>query len=99
MGLVRPLQPRSAFLEMLAAQLDGRRELGDGQLYRLCRAAPTVLAASRASRQATARRRGGATAAPRGLGIRRDVACDGEQRSPRLQRSLDAVSLAPRRHL
>jgi hypothetical protein len=39
MGLVRPLQPRqrTAFLEMLAVKLDGRRELGDGQLYRLCR--------------------------------------------------------------
>jgi hypothetical protein len=39
MALSRPLSPdqRSRFLEMLAAKLDGRRELGDGQLYRLCR--------------------------------------------------------------
>jgi hypothetical protein len=39
MQLSRPLLPaqRIAFLEMLAARLDGRRELGDGAIYRLCR--------------------------------------------------------------
>jgi hypothetical protein len=39
MGLSRPLLPaqRTAFLEMLAAKLNGQRELGDGALYRLCR--------------------------------------------------------------
>jgi hypothetical protein len=38
MGLARPLQPqqRTAFLEMIAAKLNGRREIGDGQLHRLC---------------------------------------------------------------
>jgi hypothetical protein len=35
MGLARPLQPqqRTAFLEMIAAKLNGRREIGDGQLH------------------------------------------------------------------
>jgi hypothetical protein len=40
MDLVRPLLPhqRTAFLEMLAAELNGRREeIGDGRLYQLCR--------------------------------------------------------------
>jgi hypothetical protein len=39
MGLARPLLPaqRTAFLEMLAAKLNGRREIGDGMLYQLCR--------------------------------------------------------------
>src|SRR5262245_33110671 len=39
MALARPLTPnqRSAFLEMLATKLDGRGELGDGQIYRACR--------------------------------------------------------------
>jgi len=39
MGLVRPLQPhqRSLFLEMLAAKLNSRREIGDGEVYRVCR--------------------------------------------------------------
>jgi hypothetical protein len=39
MQLARPLQPqqRSTFLEMLAAKLNGQRELGDGAIYRLCR--------------------------------------------------------------
>jgi hypothetical protein len=39
MQLTRPLQPdqRVAFFEMLAAKLNGRREIGDGTIYRLCR--------------------------------------------------------------
>jgi hypothetical protein len=39
MQLARPLSPdqRAAFLEMVAAKLNGRSSLGDGQLYRLCR--------------------------------------------------------------
>ena len=39
MQLARPLQPdqRVAFLEMLVAKLNGCRELGDGQLYQICR--------------------------------------------------------------
>jgi hypothetical protein len=39
MGLVRPLLPRqrTAFLEMLAAKLNGRHEIGDGTIYLLCR--------------------------------------------------------------
>jgi hypothetical protein len=39
MQLARPLLPaqRVAFLEMLAARLNGQRELGDGAIYRLCR--------------------------------------------------------------
>jgi hypothetical protein len=39
MQLARPLSPvqRTAFLEMLAAKLNGQRELGDGEVYRLCR--------------------------------------------------------------
>jgi hypothetical protein len=40
MDLVRPLLPhqRTAFLEMLAAELNGRcEEIGDGRLYQLCR--------------------------------------------------------------
>ena len=39
MQLSRPLLPaqRIAFLEMLAAKLNGRGELGDGTLYQLCR--------------------------------------------------------------
>jgi hypothetical protein len=39
MGLARPLSPaqRIAFLEMLAAKLNGQRELGDGEVYRVCR--------------------------------------------------------------
>jgi hypothetical protein len=39
MQLARPLSPdqRTAFLELLAAKLNGQRELGDGALYRLCR--------------------------------------------------------------
>jgi hypothetical protein len=39
MALARPLLPsqRTAFLEMLAAKLDGRGEIGDGQLHQLCR--------------------------------------------------------------
>jgi hypothetical protein len=38
-ALARPLQPgqRAVFLEMLAAKLNGQRELGDGAIYRLCR--------------------------------------------------------------
>jgi hypothetical protein len=39
MALARPLSPhqRIAFLEMVAAKLNGQRELGDGAIYRLCR--------------------------------------------------------------
>jgi len=39
MALARPLLPsqRTAFLELLAAKLDGQREPGDGALYRICR--------------------------------------------------------------
>ena len=39
MGLARPLQPaqRVAFLQMVAAKLNGQRELGDCAIYRLCR--------------------------------------------------------------
>ena len=39
MQLARPLLPHqgSAFLELLAAKLNGQRELGDGEVYRLCR--------------------------------------------------------------
>jgi hypothetical protein len=39
MRIARPLSPpqRTAFLEMLAAKLNGQRELGDGEVYRLCR--------------------------------------------------------------
>jgi hypothetical protein len=39
MQLTRPLTPhqRTAFLEMLAAKLNGRREIGDGSLYQLLR--------------------------------------------------------------
>lgn len=39
MQLARPLAPdqRTAFLEMLAAKLNGRREIGDGELHRLVR--------------------------------------------------------------
>jgi hypothetical protein len=39
MALARPLSPdqRSRFLELLAAKLNGQRELGDGAIYRLCR--------------------------------------------------------------
>ena len=38
MQLSRPLQPaqRRIFVEMIAAQLNGH-EVGDGQLYRICR--------------------------------------------------------------
>ena len=38
MQLARPLSPRqrSTFLEMLAVRLNGRRELGDGQVHRIC---------------------------------------------------------------
>jgi hypothetical protein len=39
MGLARPLQPheRARFLELVASRLNGRSEIGDGQLYRLLR--------------------------------------------------------------
>ena len=39
MALARPLLPdqRPAFVELLAARLNGRREIGDGQLHQLCR--------------------------------------------------------------
>lgn len=39
MALSRPLSPdqRIAFVELLAAKLNGRREIGDGTLYQLCR--------------------------------------------------------------
>jgi hypothetical protein len=39
MQLSRPLLPaqRVAFLEMVAAKLNGQRELGDGTLYQICR--------------------------------------------------------------
>ena len=39
MQLARPLSPqqRSSFLELLAGKLNGQRELGDGELFRLCR--------------------------------------------------------------
>jgi hypothetical protein len=39
MQLARPLTPpqRAMFLELLAAKLNGRREIGDGALFRLCR--------------------------------------------------------------
>lgn len=39
MQLSRPLTPdqRVAFLEMIAAKLNGHNEIGDGQLYQLCR--------------------------------------------------------------
>jgi hypothetical protein len=39
MQLSRPLLPaqRIAFLEMLAAKLNGRHEIGDGTIYLLCR--------------------------------------------------------------
>jgi hypothetical protein len=42
MQLSRPLQPaqRRVFVEMIAARLKGRREIGDGELYRICLAAP-----------------------------------------------------------
>jgi hypothetical protein len=39
MQLSRPLSPpqRVAFLEMLAAKLNGQREIGDGMLHQICR--------------------------------------------------------------
>jgi hypothetical protein len=39
MGLARPLSPaqRIAFLEMVAAKLNGQRDIGDGAIFRLCR--------------------------------------------------------------
>jgi hypothetical protein len=39
MQLARPLLPdqRTAFLELLATKFKGQRELGDGEVYRLCR--------------------------------------------------------------
>jgi hypothetical protein len=39
MQLARPLQPaqRTVFLEMLAAKLNGQHDIGDGQLFRVCR--------------------------------------------------------------
>lgn len=39
MQLSRPLQPaqRRAFVELLIAQLNGHHEIGDGQLFRVCR--------------------------------------------------------------
>jgi hypothetical protein len=39
MQLARPLSPdqRSAFVELLAAKLNGCREIGDGALYQVCR--------------------------------------------------------------
>jgi hypothetical protein len=39
MALARPLSPdqRTAFVELLAAKLNGRREIGDGTLYQVCR--------------------------------------------------------------
>jgi hypothetical protein len=39
MALARPLPPdqRTAFVELLGAKLNGRREIGDGTLYQLCR--------------------------------------------------------------
>jgi hypothetical protein len=39
MALSRPLSPdqRTAFVELLAAKLNGHREIGDGMLYQLCR--------------------------------------------------------------
>jgi hypothetical protein len=39
MQLSRPLLPdqRVAFVELLAAKLNGHREIGDGTLYQLCR--------------------------------------------------------------
>src|SRR5258708_34904667 len=39
MQLSRPLAPaeRTAFVELLAAKLNGRREIGDGELHRLVR--------------------------------------------------------------
>jgi hypothetical protein len=39
MQLSRPLQPaqRVAFFEMLVAKLNGRGEIGDGQLFQICR--------------------------------------------------------------
>src|SRR3954452_16119205 len=39
MALSRPLSPdqRVAFLEMLVSRLNDQRELGDGEVYRLCR--------------------------------------------------------------
>jgi hypothetical protein len=39
MALARPLSPdqRTAFVELLAAKLNGHREIGDGTLYQLCR--------------------------------------------------------------
>ena len=47
MSLARPLQPaqRTAFLEMLAAKLNGQRELGDGAISRAT--ARAILAADR----------------------------------------------------
>ena len=40
MQLSRPLQPaqRRIFVEMIAARLNGHREVGDGQLYQILRA-------------------------------------------------------------
>jgi hypothetical protein len=39
MQLARPLQPaqRRIFVEMIAARLNGQREIGDGMLYQICR--------------------------------------------------------------
>jgi hypothetical protein len=39
MQLSRPLLPaqRTAFVELLAAKLNGHREIGDGLLYQICR--------------------------------------------------------------
>jgi hypothetical protein len=39
MALARPLAPdqRTAFVELLITKLNGRREIGDGALYQLCR--------------------------------------------------------------
>jgi hypothetical protein len=39
MQLARPLSPdqRTAFVELLAVNLNGHREIGDGALYQVCR--------------------------------------------------------------
>jgi len=63
--LTRPLQPqcRDTFLQLLAAELQGRGEVGDGELHRLmCRiiadhslfTAPSAFEASRPGRRRSA---------------------------------------------
>jgi hypothetical protein len=61
MQLARPLQPaqRRVFVEMIAARLNGQREIGDGALYQIRRELQRQVLGAPIEQERTSRKRTG----------------------------------------